>query len=120
MNLSSLSLVVLCALCSVFTSCAEHNIPVEHQCLSNETISFSSDVEEIVISNCAVSGCHDGTNGAERNWLIFSNFQSHASEVRHRITLPIDHPEHMPRLGSLTADEIQTIICWVDQGAKED
>ena len=97
-------------------SCAEHDIPLVVECLNNEEISYASDVKPIVETVC--TGCHNGSIGADRNWLVFSNFQNHASEVRRRVTLPSDHPDHMPRGGSLSSDEIQTIICWVDQGAQ--
>ena len=104
---------------AVLLACAEHNIPIEAQCLSSEEISFSGDVEPIIETVCAISGCHNGTLGADRNWLILSSLQAKAGEARRRITLPQDHPDHMPRSGSLTAEEIQTIICWVDQGAQD-
>lgn len=118
MNLFPWPLIVVASVSITAISCAEHNIPLAVECLSNEEISYMADVEPIIETVCAVSGCHNGSNGADRNWLVFSNLQNHASEVRRRITLPSDHPDHMPRAGSLSSTEIQTIICWVDQGAQ--
>lgn len=42
------------------------------------------------------------------------------SELVHRINLPIDDEEHMPPEGKrqLTADEIDLIIAWIDEGAE--
>jgi hypothetical protein len=102
---------------SIF-SCVQHDIPLHIDCLSDTEISYVEDVDPIVMQNCAISGCHNGDNGADKDWTNFENFQSHSAEVRRRITLPADHPDHMPLSGSLTAVEIQTIICWVDQGAQ--
>jgi hypothetical protein len=99
-------------------SCDEHNIPADDECISDEVISYSGDVAEIVQTVCATAGCHNGSLGAERNWLDFNKFKDHASEVRRRITLPAGEPDHMPRKGALTRDEIQKIICWIDQGAQ--
>jgi hypothetical protein len=98
-------------------SCVQHDIPLQVDCLSDTEISYVEDVDPIVIQNCAISGCHNGDNGTHLDWTDFDNFQSHSAEVRRRVTLPSDHPDHMPKSGSLTVVEIQTIICWVDQGA---
>ncbi len=82
------------------------------------TVSFASDVKPIVDTSCAITGCHNGDNGADKNWTVFANFQSKSSNVKDRITRPAGADGHMPASGSITEDEIQTIVCWVDQGAK--
>lgn len=115
MKLFCWSLIIVTAVSITVISCAEHNIPLVVECLNNEEVSYNDDVKPIVETVC--TGCHNAGFG-DRNWLVFSNFQNHASEVRRRITLPSDHPDHMPRSGSLTSEQIQTIICWVDQGAQ--
>jgi hypothetical protein len=119
MKLISWILFFAAALSLINVSCADHTLPPLVECLSDETISFDEDVNPIVVNVCAVPGCHNGSNGADRNWLVFSNFQDHRAEVRRRILLPSEHPDHMPRVGSLTADQIQTIVCWVDQGGQD-
>ena len=99
-------------------SCVQHDIPIKYECASAEIVSYQSRVRPIVLQNCAISGCHDGGFDANLDWRDFNKFQSHATEVRRRITLPATDPDHMPRVGSLTTDEISTIVCWIDQGAQ--
>jgi hypothetical protein len=99
-------------------SCAEHNIPIVVDCERTDVVKYSTEVDIIVQTVCAVSGCHNGDNGEDRNWEEFEKFQSHSAEVRRRITLPGEHPDHMPRKGSLTKAQLQAIICWIDQGAQ--
>jgi hypothetical protein len=111
-----LSLLIFAAVIGFAMSCAEHHIPAA-ECTSGTTISYVNDVKSIVANKCATTGCHNGSNGSDINWLEFNNFQSHKVEVRRRITLAPSETDHMPRKGSLTADELQKIICWIDQGA---
>ena len=82
-------------------------------------ISYANDVKPIVQQSCAISGCHDGDLGADLNWTVFAAFQSHASDVQDRITRPKGTTGHMPATGDITDEQIQTIYCWVAQGARE-
>jgi hypothetical protein len=103
-------------------SCVNHDLPKPaidvRDCTSRDEISFASDVKPLVEQKCAFSGCHNGDNGADINWKVFANLQGHSAEVQNRITLPQSAAGHMPRVGSLTDEQIQTIYCWVAQGAK--
>jgi hypothetical protein len=99
-------------------SCAEHDVPLTYECLNDEEVSYNEDVRPIVLSNCAISGCHNGDNGADKNWLNFASFQSNAADVKDRITRPVTASGHMPQTGSISREQIQTIVCWVDQGAQ--
>jgi hypothetical protein len=102
-------------------SCVDHDLPSSAVpiCTSLDEISFSADVKPIVTQKCAISGCHNGDNGSDKNWTVFDNFQSHSANVQDRITRPIGAAGHMPKVGSLTDAQIQTIYCWVAQGAKQ-
>ena len=115
MYLKCRSLIFL--LIAIFSAaCADHDIPLTFDC-SSEDISYLDDVRPIVTANCAISGCHNGDLGSDKDWRELENLQSRASEVKRRITLPAGAAGHMPAKGSLTYDEIQTLVCWVDQGA---
>ena len=102
-------------------SCVNHDIgPVKVDCDGYTTVSFSNDIKDKIIAvKCAIPGCHNGSLGADRDWTDFTKFQGHAQEVKRRITLsPFAH-DKMPRTGSLTYDQIKTIVCWVEQGAND-
>lgn len=102
-----------------FASCANHDLnpTASASCTSNTTVSYSEDIAPIVTSTCAVTGCHNGDNGASLNWLVFSNFQTKALSVKDRITRPVGVEGHMPKVGTLSTEQIQLMVCWVEQGA---
>jgi len=78
----------------------------------NTNISFANDVKPIIAANCAVSGCHNGTQSP--NFTIDDNIIQNASRIKTRTG-----NGSMPPSGrsDLTNDEIQAIACWVDDGA---
>jgi len=76
-------------------------------------ISYNGVIKDIIGTNCATSGCHNGDNGPTINWLQLSNVQRDALNIKTRTA---NHT--MPPVGSLTQDEIDKIACWVDDGAK--
>lgn len=106
-------------LLGILQSCVDHTLPEISFGSCDHEVSYISEVRPITDANCAISGCHNGDNGADKNWTVFSNFQSRSAEVKRRIQLLPTDGDHMPASGSITEDEIQTIVCWVDQGAKD-
>jgi hypothetical protein len=75
-------------------------------------VSYLNVIKPIITTNCAISGCHNGDNGASRNWTILANLQNNAQNVKLRTG-----NRSMPLTGSLTQDQINLIACWVDDGA---
>ncbi len=78
----------------------------------NTNISFSNDVKPIIATNCAVNGCHNGTQSP--NFTMDENIFQNASRIRNRTGSGAMPPAGRP---DLTEDEIQAIACWVDGGA---
>lgn len=108
------SITILLFLC--LESCVSHDFPT-YTC-TDPDISYSSEVNDIVITKCAISGCHNGDNGDDKNWTDFSLFQSKSNIVKSRVTNRVMPPPDSPA-GPLSQEEINTIACWVDQGAKK-
>jgi hypothetical protein len=75
-------------------------------------ISFSIDVKPIIANNCAVSGCHNGTQSP--NFSDDNNIFQNASRIKNRTSARTMPPAGRP---DLTEEEIQAIACWVDDGA---
>lgn len=78
----------------------------------NANISFANDIKSIIATNCAVDGCHNGTQSP--NFTLDENIFQNASRIKSRTG-----SETMPPAGrpDLTAEEIEAIACWVDGGA---
>ncbi|WP_339811846.1 hypothetical protein [uncultured Imperialibacter sp.] len=76
-------------------------------------VSFKDQVSSIISTNCAVATCHNGTAGIP-NFTSFGAIQENAATIKVKTG-----NKTMPKVGSLTDLEIQTIACWVDDGAKD-
>lgn len=84
------------------------------QIISTNT-SWENDIMPIISSNCAVSGCHNGSNSSIPNWSVLSNVQASAGNIQSRTTA-----RTMPPAGrsQLSDSDIALIACWVEDGAK--
>lgn len=109
--LSTLSLGLI-----VIDSCVYHDFP---QTVCREEISFANDVRPIILTKCAVSGCHNGDMGPDLNWTDFAQFHKRAESglVKYRVTNRI-MPPSFTQAGPLSQDQIDMIACWTDQGAR--
>jgi hypothetical protein len=82
------------------------------------TVSYMDDLEPIVQSRCAVTGCHVAGTGLP-DFTIFSEFQARANNdpggIRQRVKT-----DDMPRTGNpLTAEQKIALFCWIDDGAQD-
>ena len=76
--------------------------------------SLETDVMPLLESNCAISDCHDGGNNLP-DWKVKGNVISYAGVIKQRT-----ENGSMPPMGSTITDaEINTIACWVDDGAQD-
>jgi len=107
----SVSLLVV-----IFTnSCASDNIEElyglpDYLC-DPQQVGFSSVIQPIIQTNCAISGCHVPGTGLP-NFQDVNQIKSNADEIKNRT-----RSRDMPRVGSLSQEEIDQISCWVDSGA---
>ncbi len=110
--------ILLIFLLYITEACVDHNIGSSFivSCDNSATISYSANVVPIIQTKCAIEGCHVSGTGLP-DWTVLSNLQEKKSEVQRRITLPLTDPDKMPRVGSITQEERQTIYCWIQQGA---
>ena len=74
-------------------------------------ISYAQEVGPIIMNNCSVTGCHDGTQSPDfRN---FSNVKANVANIRTNT-----QSGSMPADGrTITQAEIDAIACWIDDGA---
>ena len=98
----------------LFAACAyenEEELFGENLC-DPQTTTYSGVIQGIIASNCAISGCHDGSISPDLT--TFNTIQSRASRIKARTA-----NGSMPRGRTLTQTEIDLIACWVDDGALE-
>ncbi len=90
-------------------------ITVNSTVASATTVSYATDIAPILQANCIKSGCHNGDNGADKNWSVFANVQSNAQNIKTR-TGNKSMPQDIAPTG-LPQAQIDLIACWVDSGA---
>jgi len=99
----------------------EHLVTVQDgmDCTASVSLTLKSgvvfdDVQPIIATNCAISGCHDGTTN-QVDLRPVANIKSRASSIK-----ALTEDKSMPpdtASTSLSDNDIQLIGCWVDDGA---
>jgi len=74
-------------------------------------ISYKKQVQQIFISSCTMTGCHDGVDMPSMD--RFDVAHDAAAQIEMAVSSGV-----MPQNGHLSAAEKQVIICWVKAGAK--
>lgn len=74
---------------------------------------FAADVQPIILSKCALPGCHDATASGG---VILQNY-TQVSAKKDRINVRVIIEKNMPPFGALLPGEIAKIKCWIDGGA---
>jgi hypothetical protein len=104
------------------------NDPIVSMDCPSDTVYFQNSILPILVSNCAMSGCHDQQSA--REGIILSDYvniintgsvrpgNSEHSELYEAIT-DFNSDDIMPPsgYGSLSSEEINLIKTWIDQGA---
>lgn len=85
-----------------------------------DTISptYVTDIEPIINQSCAIAGCHTATNG---NGIPYTNYEQVKEKVDSgKFRKKVIEDKTMPKIGSLTEDQLQLIECWLDAGAPKE
>jgi len=117
MKLSYLMYITCGLLSFIFFAC--HHSPVIPV---SPAISYSTQIEPIILNNCATSGCHDGKgrrlalNNYTMIMQVVQPFSSKNSRLYTAITT-LTGDRAMPRNGPLSHEQIDLIYTWIMQGA---
>ena len=78
------------------------------------TKSFAADVNPIIQNSCAISGCHaSGSFNGPGALTTYTQIFNARAAIRTAIANGT-----MPKTGTLSTDQRNTIICWIDNGAE--
>ncbi|MEP5613415.1 MAG: hypothetical protein ABJP45_14280 [Cyclobacteriaceae bacterium] len=90
------------------------NCEVERTIAITTGLTLSKDIMPIIQSNCAVTGCHDGSRSPDLR--TSAGIINSSLRIKARTSA-----ETMPPTGraDLSREDIDTIACWVDDGAPE-
>ena len=112
--------IFLALMCVGFTACSgdelmEEEMMEEDDC-ADTNFTYTNDVKQILESSCALSGCHNGQTSLPdyTNYDgIFAVSTRAASRVQSRSMPPASAGI------TLSDSDINTIVCWVENGAPE-
>lgn len=79
-------------------------------------ISYMESVAPIITESCAIPGCHAGVQEPDMREIV--NIRENAEAIKSRVVSRSMPPAQL-NIVPLTDDEIQTISCWVTDGALE-
>ena len=108
------SIILLCLL--LLVACTSENA----EDLSNkqpcEEVSYANDIQPVIDTNCALSGCHAGNNGLP-DFTVKSEVFDNATSIKFRTSNRTMPPSSIGL--TLTNEEIENIACWVDAGTPD-
>ncbi len=91
---------------------------------SPDTVYFKQKILPLIVSNCAMSGCHDAIS--KKDGVILTDYTNIMREVK--ISNPTSSElyksliatgeDRMPPAGSLPAEQINSVLTWIKQGDK--
>ncbi|MEY4646331.1 MAG: hypothetical protein RIQ98_167 [Bacteroidota bacterium] len=97
--------------------------PVTLNC-SPDTVYFKQKILPLLVSNCAMSGCHDAIS--KKDGVILTDYTNIMREVR--VSNPASSDlyrsliatggDRMPPAGPLSTENINNVLTWIKQGAK--
>jgi len=94
----------------IFIGCKKTDAP-QPTALCDPLISYSNRVKSVFVTNCTSSGCHDGVNLPS---LSDYNVAKDASiQIRDAVFRGI-----MPKNSTLSPADKSAILCWIDNGSK--
>jgi len=105
--------IVAACICFSVISCSKSDSSTTNTANTtcNANTSFSATILPLFNTSCNLSGCHDGPNAAQLN--TFQVVHDNATQIRASIS-----SGRMPKGGTLTTAQKNSIYCWIDNGAK--
>ena len=109
--------IIVCSLIFlvlVVFSCKKNNSSTSYtpDC-TGTTPTYAATVSGLISSNCAISGCHaSGSNEGPGALTTYAQIKSSVSSIRSSIV-----SGSMPQKSTLTTDQKNSIVCWIDAGA---
>lgn len=114
-------IVLLLFSCCFLTQCAKDKLDETVQDCVVE-VSYDNGARTVLDNTCAYSGCHDGFNspgdfrtyGAMKSYLNESDFEQRVINLRDMPPVYASGPK------TLTAEQILTLQCWIENEYKEE
>jgi hypothetical protein len=111
-------IMLLCLIITALNSCSKDSGgsgggtgSVDCSTVANKA--FAADVNPIIQSSCAKSGCHaSGSFNGPGELITYTQISNARSNIRSTVS-----SGRMPQGSSLSTSQKNSIICWIDSGA---
>lgn len=110
-----ISILLCAALLITLISCTEDQVEPQDLC-ANTNYTYTMDVKAIMDTNCAKSGCHDGSTQLS-NYGTYQGVYDDRVILRNGINVGIENL--IGGRARLTDEEEDLLLCWIDAGAPE-
>ncbi len=105
------------------SSCVSESLDPDPALVCNTVVTYDDQMAEIIDNSCAYVGCHDGGGDAPGDYTNFAVLSTNLNETFERRVVEEQNmpPEYAPE-GSpktLTADELNLMRCWIEDGYPE-
>ncbi len=109
--------LVILSVVVLVSGCYYEDIPrsTDPDLCTNSNVSYANVIAPIISARCNISTCH-GNSGTQSNLTSYEGVRQRAADIKAR-TASGNMPKQPKPGGSLTADEIKLIACWVHAGA---
>ena len=116
MNIKTLLILTFFGMGFLMISCGDD----EPELTDCETTAYNDEVKTIINKSCNVSGCHDGgANSMRKPMTDFAEVLAIAGGRDKRAVDDKDMPPAASSFAALTAAEVETLMCWLENGKKE-
>jgi hypothetical protein len=92
--------------------------PPETKC-DSLNVSYNLHVKPLAETKCANSiGCHVAGGSGPGDFTTYAGLSAVSQTIADRIKLPVSDPLHMPQGATLTQEELDIFLCWIEDGAQ--
>ncbi len=95
--------------------------PIDTNCVENTN--YDDDIRRILDTNCSYESCHDGSGAAPGNYSFYSGvkvtFEGNDEFINRVVSLKDMPPDDAPGPKSLSDEEFEKILCWIESGFPE-
>ncbi|MBT8228733.1 MAG: hypothetical protein KJO50_00640 [Bacteroidia bacterium] len=107
---------------TIMISCARDAAePVDTNCSGITT--YDEQAQEVIDTNCSYSGCHDGTGAAPGNYSFYNGLKvtfNNSDEFINRVIVLKDMPpSDATGPVSLSEEDFNILLCWIESGFPE-
>ena len=103
--------IILLVFVFIINACSKESVDYTPDCTVTKT--FAADAFPVIQAYCATSGCHaSGSSNGPGALTTYTEIYNARSSVRAAVA-----DGSMPQNGSLTNEQKDAILCWIDAGA---